>query len=81
MCVAKMKADDDAKNENKVQYSDVLTDCHDFANELTSLQHLVDELRGSIDHSMKSHPKFAHKGIEYRWGKSQVFLSVCQTER
>ena len=40
MYIAKIKANDDAEAENKIQYSDVLADCPDFANELTSLQHL-----------------------------------------
>ena len=73
MYIAKIKADDDAETENKIQYSDVLADCPDFANELTSLQHLANELGSSIDRSMKSHPELASKGIEYSWGRAKCF--------
>ena len=65
MYVAKIKADDDAETENKVQYSDVLANCPNFANEL--------ELGSSVDCSMESHPELASKGIEYCWGRAKCF--------
>ena len=78
MYVAKIKADDDAETENKIQYSDVLADCPNFANELTSLQHLADELRSSIDCSTKSHPELAGEGIEYSWGRAKCFYQSAK---
>ena len=73
MYIAKIKTDDDAETKNKVLHSDVLADCHEFANEQTSLQHLADELRSSADCSTKSHPELASKGIKYSWGRFKCF--------
>ena len=53
--------DDDKGQEMKKIYSEVLADCHDFQNELISLQHLAQTLGIMVDLSTKSHPSLLVK--------------------
>ena len=48
--MAKIKNnDDDEGSETRKVYGEVLAECHDLQNELTSLQHLAQTLGSMVD--------------------------------
>ena len=50
----------------------VLSNCNDFKNEKTALQHLVESRGHILLMSPKCHPELAGLGIEYSWGMSKL---------
>ncbi|KAJ1448442.1 hypothetical protein M885DRAFT_574313 [Pelagophyceae sp. CCMP2097] len=49
----------------------VLGRCHDFINETTLLQQLMQDLGHVLEKSPKCHPELAGAGIEYCWGAAK----------
>ena len=72
--IAKIKNNDDDEGlETRGVYGEVLAECHDFQNELTSLQHLAQTLDSTVDLPTKSHPELAGECIEYSWGCAKCY--------
>ena len=72
--MAKIKNNnDDEGSETRKIYGEVLAECHDFQNELTSLQHLAQTLGSMVDWSTKSHPELAGEDIKYSWGHAKCY--------
>lgn len=46
----------------------LMASCLDFAEEMTALQHVGNELGASVIISPKFHAELAGEGIEYSWG-------------
>jgi len=77
--MAKVKNnDEDEGSETRRVYGEVLAECHDFQNELTSLQHLAQTLGSTVNRLTKSHPELAGKGIEYSWGCAKCYYQSAK---
>ena len=67
-------AEDDAQRDQALSMTRVLSNCPDFANEITALQEAFLRRGHICVMSPKGHPELAGVGIEYSWGKSKKFF-------
>ena len=56
---------------NELSMCHVLSQCEDFAQEQSALQHLVHSYGHLVEFSPKGHPEVAGEGVEYDWGVSK----------
>ena len=50
----------------------LMASCLDFAEEMTALQHVGNELGVSVINTPKFHAELAGEGIEYSWGVTKL---------
>jgi hypothetical protein len=67
-------ADDDLVRDQALSITRVLSNCPDFANEITALQEAFLRRGHICIMSPKGHPELAGVGIEYSWVKSKKFF-------
>ena len=56
---------------NEFSLPHIMENCTDFANELSQLQHVCNELGVTAVTTTKYHAEYAGEGIEYSWGASK----------
>lgn len=66
--------------DDTTSYDYLLNNCSDFANELTLVQTVMEELGSFCDRSPKCHPEVAGEGIEYSLGKSKNYFRTFSPE-
>jgi hypothetical protein len=63
----------DGSYDVNTSLSYLMTNCEDFINEKTLLQHMGEGIGVTIDRTPKCHAELAGEGIEYSWGKAKQY--------